>query len=83
MFIYHYFDYYHKGKKDASYRELYNELDKFARSTIALFVMFLLLTYLAHNFDGFWGIIIKGGVLTAIVLPPLYTYYSDETRFIF
>ena len=83
MFIFNYFYYYHKGKTDRSYMALYQELDEFARTTVAMFILFLVFTYVAQDFEGFGAVLFKGGILSAVVIPALYVYYSDTTRFLF
>ena len=64
MFVYHYLNSYFKSKTDASYKELYEELDEFARPAIAMFIMFIIFSYVAQNIEGFGMVLAKGGILS-------------------
>mmetsp|Transcript_61 Transcript_61/g.63 ORF Transcript_61/g.63 Transcript_61/m.63 type:complete len:88 (+) Transcript_61:114-377(+) len=83
LFIYHYFSYYNKGKKDQTYMRLYEELDQYARSVILMFIMFLVGSYVLLKFEGFYYVLFKGAVLSVVVIPVMFTYYSDPDRFLF
>ena len=71
------------GKTDPSYKRLYEQLDEFARSAVVMFIMFLVATYLASEFKGFGNVLLKGGIVSIVVIPLVSTYYSDPKRFDF
>ena len=89
MFIYHWFAAYNKAKNDKTDNKIhkiaYRDIDKRARPIMVGFVMFssLSLLLLCAIEDEFLRILKKGGICTAVILPMMHMYYSDEKRFRF
>ena len=57
------------------------ELKRVVKNVAAGNFLFLIGTYALSFLPGFTETLIKGSVLSAIVIPPVYFHYSDEDRY--
>jgi hypothetical protein len=54
-------------------RDMFQQLDEFARPAVLMFILFLVFTYVALNIPGFTVVVFKGAILAILVLPLVFT----------
>jgi hypothetical protein len=83
LYFYTFVKFYIKGLKDRSYWLTYIEMEKDIRKIVVAFILFVIMSYVALNIKGFHETVLKGGLLSLILLPPAFLYYRDEKNFLF
>lgn len=64
---------------------MYYELDEMARPIVLAFIMFIVMSVVLYSVvrESFVEVLWDGVYISCIVLPFLYFYYGDESRFYF
>ena len=59
------------------------DMKKISKRIATTYILFFIGSYAASYAPGFWPTIQKGCVLGAMMWPPIYWHYSDESNYLF